>query len=97
MSSVLRRQKGVRVYWHAQHVVDECELVRRPYGWRWENGRILDHYHVERAYIHFYMLKRTLRTINFSFADQPTCFHITPRGFVVGKQPWPDRLRLPPM
>ncbi len=96
MSSLLRKRSELKVYWHAQHVVDECELVRRPYRWRWENGRILDQWHVERAYVHFFTLKRTLRRMDFGFEDRPTAFHITPRGFFSRECGLMDRFGLPP-
>jgi len=62
MAQVIRKSRDVRVYWHAQYVVDQRELDRRPYDWRWENGFILDNRDVERAYVHFASWKRGVKT-----------------------------------
>lgn len=80
MAQVLRQRHDVRVYWHAQHVVDARELDRRPWGWRWEQGRIFDAYFVERSYLHFMTWKNTMRHIDFGYGDAPDTFIITPRG-----------------
>lgn len=97
MSSLLRKTPDVRVFWFAQHVVDQIELSRRPFGWRWENGRILDQDHVERAYIHFGTLKRTLNRVEFTYEQKPERFVITPRGLFWNKSPFLlDNLRIPP-
>lgn len=97
MAQVLRKRTDVRVYWHAQHVVDQRELDRRPYQWRWEHGHVLDKHEVERAYIHFASWKRTATHIDFSCNDTPHIIHITPRGFYcAGPKSVLDRLHIPP-
>ncbi|MCS7271394.1 MAG: hypothetical protein NZ703_09940 [Gemmataceae bacterium] len=96
-SSVLRRKTDIRVFWFSQHVVDQIELSRRPFEWRWEHGRILDCYHVERTYLHFGTLKKTIRRVDFTFQDKPERFVITPRGIFRTKSTFLlDRLRVPP-
>jgi len=98
MAQVLRTRRDVKVYWHAQHVVDQRELDRRPYSWRWESGHVLDLRYVERAYIHFASWKRSVQYVDFCYEDMPKFFRITPRGFFLKSEGTiADQLRLPPI
>ncbi|MEM2002939.1 MAG: hypothetical protein QXT77_09865 [Candidatus Methanomethylicaceae archaeon] len=97
MAQILRRRKDIHVLWHAQYVVDQRELDRRPYSWRWENGLILDEWDVERAYLHFARWKKSAKMIDFDWSTAPRKFVITPRGFCAGSAPsLLDKCRIPP-
>lgn len=51
----------VRVAWDEELVVDRPELNRRPHGWHWRDGRVLDARGRERAYLHFAEWKHTFQ------------------------------------
>lgn len=95
MGRMLQELRPVPVYWHAQHVVDARELDRRPHGWRWEKGMVLDRDDVERAYVHFMYWKSSLRTLDFGYSDSPSAFRITHRAIcstqAKASQFWLDR------
>lgn len=78
MAQAIRKRRDVRVYWAAQHVVDARELDRRPFGWKWKKGQLLDAWFVERSYMHFMTWKKTCGVIDFTYGDAPQMFTISP-------------------
>jgi hypothetical protein len=80
MSSLLRKQRMVRVFWHRQYVADEEQLAFMPYGW--ERIEVCLFYRdQEYPYLHCFTLKKTLHYIDFPFNTRPSRFKITPRRF----------------
>ncbi|WP_315850499.1 MULTISPECIES: DUF6625 family protein [Pirellulaceae] len=87
MANAIRQAPDIAVYWKSQHVVDARELDRRPNGWVWESGHVMNSDAVERAYLHFMSWKRSLRQIDFSYQDAPRKFRITSRALWAGDVP----------
>ncbi len=48
---------------------------------RWEGGRAYDGDGVERMYLHFHVLRATMREIDFTLENAPPAFRVFPGGF----------------
>lgn len=102
MGQLLRKSRDVKVYWHAQHSADARELDRRPHGWRWEQGHILDSDSVERSCLHFMHWKNSIQDVDFRIGDNVRRFSITWRALrngdptlldlVLDRMPVPSRI-----
>ena len=54
-------------------------LDSRSRALKWENGRVFDGNDEEMMYLHFHVLKKTMRKINFNSQDKPKFFKIDSR------------------
>lgn len=82
---LLRLANRKRVYWkevwttNGQHQRDI--LANPELSMRWAEGRTFDANGKERMYLHFHVLRKEMRTLDFDLNNPPSSFKITPGGF----------------
>jgi hypothetical protein len=69
-----------RVYWSQNLGVGWTELEQRPLGWRWQDGQLFDADNREWMAMHFMRWKRSMKSIDFTYGDQPSAFSVEPEG-----------------
>ena len=85
----------IEVYWPEQIVVGMADLILRPRGWFWKDGKIFGPEGKERCYLHFMRWKKNNKMVtDFSLEDNPSEFSITPLGFWSKELKFGVRLKL---
>ncbi len=67
-------------YWDTKIGADWPLLIRRPRGWKWKKGKIIDSDGIEWVYLHFMTWKKMLSKTDFSFVQEVDQFRITRIG-----------------
>jgi len=83
----IEKKTDLKIFWHRKYAVDWPELKYRPFGWHWQNGKILDKNGTERIYLHFMKWKKDLQQMDFSFEDNPSAFKIDRFGIWTDEVP----------